>query len=167
MRLEQTLLRLCLISALTLAVSFVLPLSEVTTYLNTDGTPIGLLGQWFPSPDQNSEVSRHFFWQEPGSVLPLVFFVPLISVAAKYRGVRRWHKYITLCSPILAGFFLMPLFGSVLFCEFSLVPGGGPQRSYGGYVALASLLCFFAASCGLLVAGFRWRVARPAAETPR
>ena len=65
-------------SALILAISFVLPLTGHTTYLNAAGNPAGFLAQLFPSPDAVAATSYGFVWDDMSWTVSLIFFLPAL-----------------------------------------------------------------------------------------
>jgi len=156
---ERAMGRLCFLSAIILALSFVLPLSQHATYLDADGRPAGLLGQLFPDPDSARVVDYEYFWQDLHGVTLLVFFLPLtLIVMRRWRGAR-FRSALSLAAPLIAVWLLAPLVVMFQFADFALFPGTGSERALGSYVALASLVGFLITS-GVLAAATLLRVLR-------
>jgi hypothetical protein len=155
-RLERVITRMCVISSLALAVSFVLPLTKHTAYIDADGAPVGMLGQLFPDSSMAGVVSHQYTWDDMVWAVPLIYFLPLVLVLLQRLRWRRLETLATFSAPIIAGLLMVPLFAMVSFSSFSLFPGS-VERSYGGYVALGALICFFVSATILAVLAHRHR----------
>ena len=143
----------CLLSALALAVSSVLPLTEDTIYLDADGRPAGLLSQLLPDPTSPRVTTHQSFWGGPDWEAPAVIvFLPALLAMALRWGPSRLRPIVALGSPPIAACLLMGLGVAVWFADFDVLSGPGPRRSYGGYVALGAMGCFLIATSILAVA---------------
>jgi hypothetical protein len=145
-KVERTIVHVCILSALLLAVSFTLPLTEYNTVVNADGRPVGLLGQLFPDPNSDRVTTHGFFWEDMNGVVPVVFFLPLLLIVLREWGAPRFRNVITMAAPLLAVCLFVPLGAMVQFADFGVFPGTGGERAYGGYVALGALGCFLLAT---------------------
>jgi hypothetical protein len=155
-RLERVIPRICVLSSLALAVSFVLPLTNQTTYVDADETPVGLLGQLFPDSSMAGVVSHQYTWDDMAWAVPVIYFLPLVLAVLQRLRWRKLRALATLSAPVVAGLFVIPLFAMVSFSSFSFFPGS-VERSYGGYVALGALICFFVSATILAVFAHRHR----------
>jgi hypothetical protein len=154
-------------SAVVLALSFFLPVAESTTYLGSDGRPVGLLGQVFPSPDFATATSYSFFWEDANWVVPVVFFVPALLVVARVsRATPRSLVVLDLAAPPAAAFLLLPLLAMVSAANLGVVPGMRGERAFGAYLALGALACFLTAAT-VLAATTVWRMTRSGREVQR
>ena len=130
------------LSALVLALSFVLPLSSYTTYVDADGRPVGPAGQLFHDADAKRVTSYGYFWEDMSWVAPLIFFLPAALALLNKRGAPRFQAALTMAAPLVAACLLIPLAARVWFADFNIFPWTGAERACGGYVALGSLGCF-------------------------
>jgi uncharacterized membrane protein YhaH (DUF805 family) len=145
-RVEESVVAVCFLSALILAVSFVLPLTEYTTFVDANGRPVGIVGQLFPDPDSGRVTTYGFFWEDINWVVPVVFFLPALLIVLRKWGALRLRAVLSIAAPLVASCLLVPLVAMVQFADFGVFPGTGGERAYGCYVALGSLGCFVVAS---------------------
>ena len=143
--------RIYAISAFVLAVSFFLPLTVRTTYVDAEGKLGGLLRQWFPGAGAEGVTSPGFVWENMEWTILLIFFVPVVLVALRKLPSQKLRSLITWVTPLAAGLLLFSLIVIVWLSDFSILPGN-IERSYGGFVALGALICFFVSSIFLVVA---------------
>ena len=153
-KIERAVVGVCFLSALLLAVSFMLPLTEYKTVVDADGRPVGILGQLFPGPGSDSVTTYGFFWEDINWVVPAVFFLPALLMVLREWGAPRLRAVVTIAAPLVAVCLLIPLMTMVQFADFGVFPGTGGERAYGGYVALVALGCFLVAASTLAAFGY-------------
>ena len=79
------------IAAITLAVSFLLPVAQYTEHVDADGKTVGFMHLFGASEDFKAVTSYAYFWQEMFWVVPLIFFL-----TRGYIRMREWPKYLLM-----------------------------------------------------------------------
>ncbi len=133
--------------AVVLAVSFILPVASNTTYVDSTGKHLGLLGQIFPSKDSVVLKDYSYFWEDFHPILLIIFFVPVVLEFIRLLPLsRRMLFLLDLVSPIMSLNFLPILITLFAAAKLEIFPLFNTERSYGIYIALIAACCYSGAA---------------------
>ncbi len=144
---KKVLTKILFLTAIVLAVSFILPVASNTTYVDSTGKPVGLLGQIFPNNDSIALKDYSYFWKDFHPVLLILFFVPVILEFIRLLPLsHRMLFLLDLISPLASLGFLPILIAAFVAAKLEIFPLFNTERAYGIYVALIAACCYSGAA---------------------
>jgi hypothetical protein len=140
---KPTIIKLMLLSAILLAVSYAMPVAYQPIVLDDNGEPAGWMAQASQAHDAVKVRDYAHYWED----LPLwtlaVFLVPLGVAVLRWRGGQtRTDTALRFAAPVLGVGALSLLVGMVTAADFDLWPLSHNELAYGAYVSLGALTLF-------------------------